>query len=618
MKSYTRKKRSRFVILFYFTVLLFILLVVRLVKLQACEHEKFLDIAKGQHEGWSQIHALRGAIFDRNGANLAFSLAMPSVAANPAKIINKDQTAFYLALALGKQKKEIMDAIDIPGTFAWIARKVDAQSVNKIKRLSLPGIFIIDEPSGRRFYPKGKIASHVLGYAGIDDQGLEGVEASYDQILSGKSGSLEAEMDQIGRIMPGGNSEFTPPTPGKDIYLTIDETIQFVVEKELEAAVKKHNAAGGSIIVYDPRTGDVLAMASYPSYSPSKGSTAPRINVRNRGVCDSYEPGSTFKVILAAAALDSGKVTTKDQFFCGRSLEVGGYSLRNADDGLQSPTGRETVEGVITYSFNVGAAAIGMRIGTNILYKYVDMFGFGKRTGIDLSGETEGILTPGKYWKPINLATISYGQGIAVTPLQMVSAFGAIANEGALMKPRVVRKIIGSDGRVYHDNVPCKRGQVLKPQTCHEMLKILTNVCENGTGKKARIPGYTVGGKTGTANVVNNGVYVGDKFIASFIGIVPIEDPRLVILIKIDEPKGVIWGGAVAAPVFNRVGSQILWRLGIQPTSQVTSENPLSPEANKENIEALAALRKEEKKEDKKEDKKENKIEKKNEKEKQD
>jgi stage V sporulation protein D (sporulation-specific penicillin-binding protein) len=582
MKSTDRTKRARFVGLFFLTFFLFVALSVRLVKLQYHQHDKFLDIASGQHKGWIEINALRGAIYDRNGVNLASSMALPSVAVNPKKIVDPEKTAYLLSIAMGRKKSDVARLLKVPSTFVWVERKADPARAERVKKLKLPGVLVIEEPTGKRFYPQKGLACHVLGYTGIDDQGLEGVEASYDLVLRGKAGHLCAEMDQSGRILPEGQVEFVPPLPGRDIYLTIDQTVQFIAQRELEETVKKYNAAGGTVLVYEPKTGDILALASYPGFDPSDPSTYSMNRIRNRAVCDSYEPGSTFKVILAAAALDSGKVTVKDEFYSGKSLEVGGYSLRNADDGLYSPTGYETVEGIITYSFNTGAATVGLRIGTKVLSSYVEKFGFGRLTGLDLSGETEGILTPGKYWKPINLATISYGQGIAVTPIQMVQAFGAIANEGTMMKPRLVRKIMDSNGKSLRDVQPQVVSQVLNPETSHHMLKILENVCKNGTGKKANIPGYPVGGKTGTANMVVNGAYASDRYIASFVGMVPADDPRLVMLIKIDEPKGVIWGGAVAAPVFNKVGSQILWKLGIKPRLTPLAASDLKPNSRPE------------------------------------
>lgn len=702
--------KVRFFLLFIVLALCFFLLIGNLLRIQAFEYNRYRKLAINQQVGQIEINALRGAIYDRNGSCLAFSVARPSIAVNAKMVTNPERTATYLALALGWKKKDILATLESGAGFAWIARKIDERVANQIERLQLPGVYLINESSGKRFYPKARIACHILGYTGVDDQGLEGAEANYEEILAGKVGLMRSAMDQRGRIIPiGRQSEgaallnmadykepvkfavklkfakdpvsryikehcspetrqqlneysgygmppvelmqavtddlnklikgpcffeekrfadvwlseivrklviqdrkgeelqainrllieetypdeivqahdlYIPPVPGKNIYLTIDETVQYIVEKELDKQVKKFHAAGGTVIVMDPSNGDILALANSPSYMPTHGIDASRAVVRNKAVCDNYEPGSTFKIILAAAAFDCGKVSTTDRFFSGHSLEIGGYSLRNANDGLSSINGTETVEGVITYSFNTGSAAIGLRIGTPVLSSYCESLGFGKATGVDMPGEAEGILAPGKFWKPINLATISYGHGISVTPMQMVQAYGAIANEGVMMRPRIVRKMSDQDGKNTNVLTPKMSGKPLKAKTSHEVLKILKGVCENGTGKAALVKGYSVGGKTGTANMVVNGMYAADKYIASFVGVAPIEDPRYVMLIKVDEPKGVIWGGSVAAPLFNKIGSQILWRLGVQPKDDGKAADLTPPAPEKEEKEA--------------------------------
>ena len=579
MKVQYRIKKERFFLLFCMSIIGFIILLGNLIKLQAYEGPKYKRLAELQQVGKIKLNALRGSIFDKSGNVLAFSVAQPSIAINPTQVRNPERTAFYLALALGRKKDEVLKKVKSTRTFEWVARKVDEKTAKQIERLNLPGVFLLNESSGKRFHPKRKIASHVVGYTGIDDQGLEGIEASYDEILTGKQGSLEAEMDQRGRIIPGGQYTINPPEPGKDVYLTIDETVQYIVEKELARTVKEFNADGGTIILYNPRNGDIVALANYPDYLPSRGIWTPKKIVRNKAVCDNYEPGSTFKVIMAASALDSGTIKMEDQFYCGQSIQVGGYSLRNANDGIISPTGTENIMGIITYSFNVGSAAVGLKMGKKVYYKYIDALGFGKQTGIDLPGETEGILMPGKFWKPINLATIAYGQGIAVTPIQMLQAYGAVVNEGVMLKPRLVRKIVDNETGEIKVIKPKIVGKPLKAKTSHQMLKILENVCKEGTGKNANIKGYRIGGKTGTANVVKNGVYVSDKFIASFMGVVPVEDPQLVMLVKIDHPSPIIWGGCVAGPAFHNIGKRVLWRMGIQPKNIEKTAKLVPPES---------------------------------------
>jgi stage V sporulation protein D (sporulation-specific penicillin-binding protein) len=567
MSSYFRRKRERFILLFFLTLLLFVLLVHRLVKLQAYENDHFTQLAQYQHTGSTKIYALRGTIYDRNGSCFAYSLAHPSVAANPKNIEDPESTARIMASILGRDQKKILEDLTYPTTFVWLARKVKPDIAAEIKKEALPGIFLVEETSGKRFHPKERVACHIVGFTGVDDQGLEGVEANYEELLAGKTGLLEAEMDEPGRVLPLGQAKFIPPIPGKDIYLTIDESVQFIVERELERVVKEFKAAGGTVIVYDPRNGDILAMANLPNYNPADTTGVTKTQLRNKAVVDSYEPGSTFKLFTGAAALDSGKAKPTDRFFAGDSIHVGGYSLRNAVDGLNTK-GTEDVKGMITFSFNTTAAAIGLKMGEKIFYNYLDKLGFGEVTGIDLPGETEGIMAHVDYWKPINLATISYGQGIAITPIQMVRAVGAICNDGVLMKPRVVRKIVSHDGTLYRSPEPEKGLKVFDTKTCHEILKSMAAVVEEGTAKRAAIPGYRSGGKTGTANVVVNGVYASGKYISSFVGAVPIDDPRVVILVKIDEPEGPGWGGTVAAPLFGSIGSQIMWRLGVYPEEQ--------------------------------------------------
>jgi stage V sporulation protein D (sporulation-specific penicillin-binding protein) len=567
MSSYFRRKRERFIWLFIITLLLFTLLIHRLIHIQANESERFTELAQYQHKGSVTLNALRGAIYDRNGSCFAYSLAHPSVAANPKKIEDIADTAKQISKILNIDEKQLVEDFSYPATFIWLARKVNPETASEIRKLNLPGIFLVNEESGKRFHPKEKIACHVVGFTGVDDQGLEGVEATYEDLLSGKSGLLEAEMDEPGRILPIGDINHIPPVPGKDIYLTIDESVQFIVERELAKVVKEFKAAGGTVIVYDPRNGDILALANLPDYNPVNTVGVTKRQLRNKAVVDSYEPGSTFKVFTGAAALDSGKIKPTDMFHAGDSIHVGGYSLRNAVDGL-SLTGKEDVKGMIVYSFNTTAAAIGLKMGEKVFYDYLAKLGFGEVTGIDLPGEAEGIMAHVDYWKPINLATISYGQGISVTPIQMVRAVGAICNDGILMKPRIVRKIVNHDGTVYRSSEPEPGVKVFDTRTCHEILKSMAGVVEEGTAKRAAVPGYRVGGKTGTANVVVDGVYASGKYISSFVGAAPIDDPRIVVLIKIDEPEGPGWGGTVAAPLFGKICSQILWRLGVHPEEQ--------------------------------------------------
>lgn len=557
--------RKRLIMLFYLTILLFFCLAYRLVCIQAFQGERYKRLANNQHRGRIEIPALRGSILDRKYEPLANSIALPSIAADPTKIKDRKSAAKLLTSILGGDKKEMELLLSTSSTFVWIARKVNNELGQRVQDLHIEGVFLLKEPSGKRFYPKGNLAAHVLGSTGIDDQGLDGIEASLDEYLRGRPGVLETEMDRDGRVIPGGFSSVIPAIPGSNVVLTIDESIQYIAESALDKAVKEHKAKSGSVIVMDARTGEILAMANRPNFrSEDFGKTDPKLK-RNACVCDAYEPGSTFKVITAAAALDSGKVSIEEQIPCGNSIEVGGWSLQNANDGFGgNPT--ENITDIVTYSFNTGTVAIGLRLGCKTFNEYLRKFGFGEITGIELPGETEGLVLPLPEWTEINLATSSFGQGVAITPIQIVSAMQAIANRGVQMKPHIVREIIDAKGNVVKAFKPEIKSRPISPETSYKMVAILQQVVERGTGKRAKVPGFLCAGKTGTANVVENGVYVSGKYIASFVGFVPAEDPRLIILAKIDHPQDMPWGGVVAAPVFKEVASETLWRLGVPPS----------------------------------------------------
>ena len=557
--------RKRLILIFYITILLFCCLAYRLICIQAFQRDRYKKLADNQHRGRIELPALRGSILDRKYEPLANSIALPSLAADPTKIKDRKAAATIITSILGGDRKEMELLLSTQSTFVWIARKADVNLVQKIMDNHLDGLFVLKEPSGRRFYSKANLASHILGSTGIDDQGLDGIEASLDDYLKGKPGVMETEMDRDGMTIPGGYSSLTPAVPGNNIVLTIDERIQYITECALEKSVKEHKAKSGSIIVMDARTGEILAMANRPDFRPDNFGAADARSRRNICVCDAYEPGSTFKVVTAAIALESGKVGLEDNIPCGNSIEVGGWSLRNANDGFGgNPT--EKISDIIAYSFNTGTAAIGLRIGCKTYFEYLKKFGFGEVTGIELPGETDGLVLPLQEWTEINLATMSFGQGIAITPLQIVSAVQAIANGGVQMKPHILKEIIDSKGNVVKAFPPEIKGRPISPDTAYKMVQILQGVVDRGTGKKAKVPGYLCAGKTGTASIVENGQYASGKYNASFVGFVPAEDPRLVIIVKIECPQDIPWGGVVAGPVFKEIAQESLWRLGIAPS----------------------------------------------------
>lgn len=566
MIGWKKKVRKRLIDVFYILLLLFCILAYRLVSLQIFQNETYKDKAEQQHKGTVSLPALRGSIMDRKYITLANSMALSSVAADPTQIKDRKKTALLLSQVLGVSEELLESKITIPTTFVWIERKIEDEKAKKIEDLKLDGVFLLKESTGKRFYPKGELASHILGCTGIDDQGLDGIEAVMDNYLKGKPGEMSAEMDRDGRIIPGGVSSIISAIQGYSVVLTIDESVQYIVENSLEKAVKAYGADSGSVLVMDAKTGEILALANKPDYKSTDPKSPNYMQLtRNSCVCDSYEPGSTFKVILAAAALDSGKVKLDDQIQCGNTIQAGGWTLHNANDGFGgNPT--ENITDILAYSFNTGSVAIGLKMGSKIFYDYIEKFGFGQLTGIELPGETEGILLPLNDWTEINLATISFGQGIAVTPLQIVSAVQGAINQGEQMKPRIIKQILDSEGNIVKDFKPEVKSRPISSETSYQINMILRNVIERGTGTKAKIPGYLTGGKSGTANIVENGVYAQGKYIASFIGYVPAEDPKFVMLVKIKNPKGTIWGGSVAGPIFSEIGREILWRLGIPPS----------------------------------------------------
>ncbi|MGE0493555.1 MAG: peptidoglycan D,D-transpeptidase FtsI family protein [Vulcanimicrobiota bacterium] len=584
--------RSRLIMLFWLFAAVCGLLTLRLTQVQWIEHPRYLAQADAQHLGQAELPALRGEIRDRNNVVLATSIALYSVAVNPEEARAKLQEyknepdkapegaptttrelAENLAPLVNWKVDALEDVLSRPGTFAWLARKVPDETADafKAKEKLLPGAWLAKEPTpGKRFYPKGSLASHLVGTTGIDDQGLDGLESAWDTYLAGEPGIIKAFMDRDGWATLGQPAALIRPAePGKNVILTIDETIQYVAERELAKQVKDYKASGGIVIVMDARTGEVLAMAINPTF-PAKdfGKVDPAVR-RNRAITDPYEPGSTFKVFLAASAVDSG-IKISDTFRAGGVLYIGGWSIHNASDGLYAGAA-ETLADIIAYSFNIGTASIAMRLGRDKFYKHLLAFGFGSKTGIDLVGESEGILSNGKDWAEINLATISFGQGVACTPIQLVSAMQAVANGGIRMQPRVVKAITDEQGNVVKRFEPTELGRPISPAAAADMVKVLRGVVEKGTGKKAQIPGYLVAGKTGTAQLVENGVYAPGKYVASFLGFAPADDPRVVILVKIEKPTP-YWGGLVAGPVFHAVGQEALWKLGVQPDPKLLKE----------------------------------------------
>lgn len=560
--------RKRVAILFYIVLLAYTGLAGRLAFIQFFRGESLREQALNVRMRDIPVEAKRGVIYDRAGRELAVSVNVESVFAFPSQIKNPQQVANQVASVLGLDPQEVLQKITRPSSFVWIKRKIEEDQAKKLKALKIQGIDFTQE--SRRYYPKENLASHVLGIAGIDSQGLEGVEFAYDKELRGVPGRIIIEFDARGRELPGALHKYVPPVEGNSVFLHIDEVIQFIAERELEKLMVQTQAKAGSIIIIDPKTGGVLALANRPDFDPNHYSDYPDKNRRNLAVCDAFPPGSTFKPITAAAGLDEGIVRMTDRFFCGGSLKV---MDRTIHCHKRSGHGSQTFMEVIKNSCNVGFMQIGLKMGKDVFHKYVASFGFTKETGIDLPGEARGIMMPPERITPVDLAVMSFGQTLTVTPIQLAMAISAIANDGLLMKPHVVKEIRAADGTLVREIPPEPIKQVISKQTARELRLAMEQVIEEGTGKSAQVEGYRLAGKTGTAQKVVDGRLVPGKYIASFVGFGPVEDPRVVALVFIDEPVGAYYGGQIAAPVFSAVMADVLRYLEVPRSTQKSVSN---------------------------------------------
>lgn len=539
----------------------FAILLFRFFDLQVLQAETMMQRARQQHEKIITLNSNRGAILDRQGKPLALNLDVPSVYATPSSVDNPARVAHQLARVLGVPREPLEKRLRNKRDFVWIQRKIEDSQVGRLNDLALPGVGVAVE--ARRFYPKGTLLAHVLGFAGIDSQGLEGLENGYDEHLRGQVRRVVLQRDALGRVIIPESRRKPQPLSGHAISLTIDEVIQYIAEQALEQTVRDTKARGGAVLVMAPKTGQMLAWALRPTFDPNHIHQASPERWRNRGVTDPYEPGSTLKVILAAAALESKSITPDTLLYAGDGeVPISGTVIHDHEK-----VGWVTFREAVQRSSNVAFVKMSWDLGREQVYRFLRTFGFGEKTGIDLPGESIGLLKPPDQWSQRTLPSLAIGQEIAVTPLQLLTAVSAIANEGWLMKPFLVREISDHQGRSVWEHVPHIRRRPISAATARTVTDLLVNVVERGTGKRAAIPGYRVAGKTGTAQKVDpeTGTYSSTKFVGSFVGFVPAEDPQLAILVMIDEPQGPAWGGVVAAPVFRKVAEQTLRYLSVAP-----------------------------------------------------
>jgi stage V sporulation protein D (sporulation-specific penicillin-binding protein) len=553
------KKRVGSLFLMWATVTLF--LIGRLFWVQVARNEHYRKLALDQRLYPVPVDARRGTIRDVKGRELAVSISADAVYAIPADIDDPLDTAKQVSKILGLDVETVRKKLSEPLATVWIDRRVDPEKAAVLRKLNLRGIGFAER--GQRFYPKDTLAAHVLGIVGIDNQGLEGIEVQYDSFLRGTRGQVRSERDATGKEIPGGITQFIPPVDGNDLYLTIDEVIQYIVERELDKGMAELKAKRGMILAMDPKTGAVLAMASRPAYNPNRYFEEPDSLRRNPIVSDTYEPGSTFKIITAAAALEERIVRPDDTFFDPGFIKVADRYVRC---WLAGGHGSQTFTEATENSCNVVFATLGTKLGQERFYRYIQAFGLGSSLGIDYPGEATGLLQRPKNVGPVELANISFGQGISLTPIQLLSALSTIANGGTLMRPHLVSKIVDPDGFVIKEFQKDPIRQVISQETSKELSLILESVVVNGSGFRAKVPGYRVAGKTGTAEKPEAGGY-SDKRVASFLGFAPVEDPKIAILVIWDEPDvGISYGGVLAAPAFQAILKDVLRYMEIPPS----------------------------------------------------
>jgi len=559
--TYQKKTHIRTVILAFFFMIWLTGLTIRLIQLQIFEHPRLKAEVLEQTQNMDTIHPKRGTIYDRSGNILARSLPRQSVYYTPHKAepyhlrlekINKLQKVLNLS---EYELQKIRKRTERNTPFIWIKRKINPEKEERVKELSLSRVYFKEE--NKRFYPHGKLAAHLLGRVNIDEVGASGIEYKYNSILEGKKGKHLILRDAKKREYRF--ETLKEPEVGKDLVLTIDETIQYCAEKELERAILKTEADWGTVVISQPSTGEILAMANYPTCDLNNPPPMPLTLDRNRAIHHNFEPGSIFKIVTASAALEAKKVTLSDSFDCSKgSIHIAGKTIRDYERfGILS------FPEVIIHSSNVGTIQIGQSLGEDILYETIKTFGFGQKTGIDLPAEEKGIFRSLYNWSQISTASLSIGYEISVTAIQMLQAINAIANKGVIITPRVVKKILISPDEPKEN--PLQRRRIISEETASILALILQKAVQKGTGIAAQIEGYKVAGKTGTAQKFNPslGRYSSTSHISSFVGFVPAESRTISMIVIIDEPKGKYSGGKIAAPVFRDIARQVLRYLRI-------------------------------------------------------
>lgn len=553
----------RLKIVFLSVLILFAIIIVRLFYWQVAASDALGEMADRQMLNSTRIPARRGSIFSSDGRELVINQKSYLLYAEPNKLLNTSEMARILSKELPLNEVSLSAQLKI-ANLSWlqIADRLDESQMQKIDRYKLSGIGFLE--GTKRYYPEASMAAHLLGFVGKnskgEDQGYFGIEGYYDEQLRGKNGQIRHEKDAKGNPILSENLDEIPAENGRDLYLSIDKTVQYIAEKKLAEGIDKYGAKGGSVVIMDPYSGEIVAMASFPSYSPVNFTDYSQELYKNPAIASSYEPGSTFKVLVMAAALNEGKVKTDDRFPENGPVEIGGYQIKTWN---QKYHGEISLAQILEYSSNVGMVMIEKKLGDDNLLKYLEYLGIGRPTDIDLQDESTPELRQKNKWYEIDYATASFGQGIAVTPLQMVTAVSAIANGGKLMKPHVVRKIV-TDNRTVIIKPEVKK-LVFKKETSSVIAEMMTEAVENGETKFIKPPGYKIAGKTGTAQIPIKGHYDEQKTIASFIGFAPVNQPKFTMLVTVNEPTASPWGSETAAPIFFSIAKELYTYFGISP-----------------------------------------------------
>ena len=583
MSKIKRLSKKRLVVVLIMACVVFFMLIFRTGYLQIVKGDWLTAKALDQQTRDIPIEPKRGTIYDKNMKELAVSVTKYTVWAKPVEVKDKEKSAKIIAQMIGEEYDDVLKLLKRKDmALVKVKRWIDDETAAKIRDSKLPGIWVAED--NQRYYPYGNFASYVLGHTSDDATGIAGIEMQYDKHLKGKSGRLIVSTDASGREIPHGMEKYYEPVQGNGLVLTIDEVIQHYTEKAVQKAYELNNAKRVTAIAIDPKTGDVLSMASKPDYDPNQSRTpiypyyeeeldgySDKDKIkgyfsmwRNPAVSDTYEPGSTFKLITSSAAVEEGVIKEGEKFTCNGTVTVAGQKIRCWRH--YKPHGAQEFKQGVQNSCNPVFVELGQRLGVSKMYDYIEAFGFMDTTKLDLPGEAKGILYNEKNVGPVELATISFGQSISVTPMQLISAIGAIANDGKLMQPRVVKEMVDNQGNVTETINPKVVRQVISEDTSKKMMDIVESVVSEGSGKAAYIPGYRIGGKTGTAQKVIDGKYAQGKYICSFVGIAPCDNPEIVVLAIVDEPTGVsAFGSTTAGPIVKEIMNDSLKYLGVEP-----------------------------------------------------